>query len=111
MVQVELYGLDGTQDLIHGKLEDMPEDYIDRGEVVVNIDDDTFDKIQEVYLDQMEQLAWMMKDYPHLIGGIEVDGEDTLSARIFNTPDGEPNIDFKVMQDPKVGFVQPALRA
>ncbi len=62
-LDVSVFGFDGTQDLIHGKISEMPNVYIDRGDIIV-----------------------------------KVDGEDTLTSRIFNTPNGVPHQDYHVVR-------------
>lgn len=96
-LDVSVFGFDGTKDLIHGKLSEMPDDYLDRGDVVVEVDG-MHAKVQEVYYDQMDQIADMFTWYRGLLGKMVVDGENTLTAEIFNTPDGKPRLDYNVVR-------------
>ncbi len=106
-LDIEIFGFDGTQELIHGKLGEMPNDYIDRGEVVVKVGGQTHAKVQKVYFDQMDQIVDMCTWYPGLINNVRVDGKNTLTAAIFNTPDGKPRQDYQVICPPETPDIAP----
>jgi hypothetical protein len=94
----ELFGFDGTTEFIPGVVEELPPEYLERlqeGNVAVELDGRVY-VVQAVFFDQMQQMAQMVEAYPHLIRSVRVDGEHTLSAAIFNTPDGRPRHDYKV---------------
>ena len=96
-VEIEMYGFDGTTELLHGVLDEMPSDYLDRDKVAVRSGDDVYANVQEVYLDQMMQLIALQYFYPPFVGRITVDNTHSLSAGIFNTVDGKPNDDYQVI--------------
>lgn len=94
----ELFGFDGTTEFLPGVVAELPEDYRQRlvqGNVAIELDGRVY-LVQEVFFDQMEQIATLVEKFPHLIGSVRVDGENTLGAAIFNTPDGVPRRDYKV---------------
>ena len=79
----------------------MPKTYLNRGEIVVQVDGQVYRGVQQVYLDQMGQLVALRERSPSVIGNIRVDGDNTLSTAIFNTPDGSPRTDYKVFHGPQ----------
>ncbi len=97
-LDVKAFGFDGTSDILHGKSSEMPDDYLNRHEVIVNVDGKDYAKVPKAYYDQMDQIADMFTWYKGMLGNFQVDGEDSLSAAIFNTPNGKPRTDYQIMK-------------
>jgi hypothetical protein len=100
-VNVELYGFDGTDKFIM-PTDELPPEYqerLKRDSVLVSMDNRNY-AVQGVFVDQMRQLAHMAISRPDLIASIKVDNPESLPAKIFNTSDGKPRLDFSIV-DPE----------
>ncbi|MAF97997.1 MAG: hypothetical protein CMH26_05105 [Micavibrio sp.] len=98
-LNVHIAGMDGTADIIHCPVSEIPAERLEgrAADKLIQLENGQSAFIDPVYEAQMSEIAFIATAYPERTISLNVDSPDnTLSAQIFNTPDGKPNTSFKI---------------